>query len=285
MQSEIHRVETNQQECRLSTLVMLCAELGVPAGWLLDLMIRCDTSHHGRIQKDPGFAVLAETLGIADTEGLSRLSLTLGSACLLAAILARVSDPVRRAEFHSYPTEDWRARFLSFADDLAARPPKVDRFQLIQKLRSQPVVQLQKLGLLSRSSLELLRDDLKSPKAKRRCGEFGGEMFSLTFEEASFLLGLSRGPPEYKKIKLTETSDFVTGIGDVKIAPQWPELKQRLQKATEPVGLKPALAKALGVDPTRISQWLSESKNAREPGGDYALRMLKWVEHQEHQAQ
>jgi transcriptional regulator with XRE-family HTH domain len=85
--------------------------------------------------------------------------------------------------------------------------------------------------------------------------------------------------------ELTDSSEPVRSIGDVKIKPQWPELKQRLQKATEAIGAKPALAKVLNVDPTQISQWLSESKSAREPGGDYALRMLKWVELQERQAQ
>lgn len=84
---------------------------------------------------------------------------------------------------------------------------------------------------------------------------------------------------------LTDSSESFKGIAHVKIASQWPELKRRLQKATEAVGAKPALAKVLNVDPTQISQWLSESKSAREPGGDYALRMLKWVELQERKTQ
>lgn len=79
---------------------------------------------------------------------------------------------------------------------------------------------------------------------------------------------------------LTDSSEAPKSI-HVQIKPQWPELKKRLQKATEGIGAKPALAKVLNVDPTQISQWLSESKSAREPGGDYALRLLKWVELQE----
>ncbi len=84
-----------------------------------------------------------------------------------------------------------------------------------------------------------------------------------------------------KENALTETSKASKLVGEVKIAPQWPTLKKRLQKATREIGAKPALAKILNVDPTQISQWLSESQSAREPGGDYALRMLKWVELQE----
>ena len=82
---------------------------------------------------------------------------------------------------------------------------------------------------------------------------------------------------QVKKTVLTYSSESFKVGGEVKIAPQWPALKKKLQKATEAIGAKPALAKALNVDPTQISQWLSDSKSAREPGGDYALRMQAWL--------
>lgn len=63
----------------------------------------------------------------------------------------------------------------------------------------------------------------------------------------------------------------------------WPALKKRLQAATAKSGSKSMLAKLLNVDPTQISQWLSDSKSAREPGGEYALQMLHWVEQDERQ--
>jgi transcriptional regulator with XRE-family HTH domain len=44
-------------------------------------------------------------------------------------------------------------------------------------------------------------------------------------------------------------------------------------KASKP-GAKSNLARALGVAPSRISEWLSGKK---EPGGDYALRLRNWV--------
>lgn len=85
---------------------------------------------------------------------------------------------------------------------------------------------------------------------------------------------------EAAKLSLTDTSDSVKGVP---VKAQWPELKKRLQKATAEIGAKSTLAKVLNVDPTQISQWLSESKSAREPGGEYALQMFKWVELQERQ--
>jgi transcriptional regulator with XRE-family HTH domain len=62
---------------------------------------------------------------------------------------------------------------------------------------------------------------------------------------------------------------------------EWTVLKRRLQGATVKPGAKTMLAKYLGVDLTRVSQWLTDSKNAREPGAEYALKMLRWVEQQE----
>lgn len=70
----------------------------------------------------------------------------------------------------------------------------------------------------------------------------------------------------------------------VDMAAQWPALKKRLQKATEESGKTSALAKFLKVKLSRVSQWLSDSeKTTREPGAEYALQMLQWVEQQERQ--
>jgi transcriptional regulator with XRE-family HTH domain len=57
------------------------------------------------------------------------------------------------------------------------------------------------------------------------------------------------------------------------------ELRNRLKKLTKPRGSKASLAKALGVKPPRISEWLS----TREPSGDIAIKLLRWVEERERQ--
>ena len=51
------------------------------------------------------------------------------------------------------------------------------------------------------------------------------------------------------------------------------------RKAARP-GAKADLARELKVAPARITEWLSGKK---EPGGDYALRLQKWVESPTHQ--
>jgi len=89
------------------------------------------------------------------------------------------------------------------------------------------------------------------------------------------------GRKNNQNLNLTKTaSDFI--VGRV-MKNQWPALKRNLQKATSEPGAKSRLAKFLKVDLTRVSQWLTDAKSAREPGAEYALRMLYWVEHQERQ--
>lgn len=77
-----------------------------------------------------------------------------------------------------------------------------------------------------------------------------------------------------QKTHLTDTSGSASNAG---MKAQWPELKKQLRQATAQIGAKSTLAKFLKVDPTQISQWLSDSKSAREPGAEYALQMQAWL--------
>lgn len=69
------------------------------------------------------------------------------------------------------------------------------------------------------------------------------------------------------------TSSKMNGVN------HWHRLKAQIQKATEIPGGRSMLAKFLGVDLTHISRWLS--KTGPEPGADYALKMLQWVQERE----
>lgn len=84
-----------------------------------------------------------------------------------------------------------------------------------------------------------------------------------------------------QKKKLTKAT---TPVKDESVHNQWHGLKSRIQKTTAKIpGGKSTLAKFLGVDLTQLSKWLTDSKSAREPGADYTLKMLQWV--QEHESQ
>jgi transcriptional regulator with XRE-family HTH domain len=58
--------------------------------------------------------------------------------------------------------------------------------------------------------------------------------------------------------------------------PELPELISRLRKATAERGMKAKLARAMGVLPPRISEWLAK-KNSKEPSGQTTLRLLQFV--------
>jgi len=62
------------------------------------------------------------------------------------------------------------------------------------------------------------------------------------------------------------------------VKPQMPILLERLKKATAGPGMKTALADFLSAPLASVSRWLS---GEREPGGEIALQMLRWVEQQE----
>jgi hypothetical protein len=75
-------------------------------------------------------------------------------------------------------------------------------------------------------------------------------------------------------LELTNTtiSDKSDGVKS-----KWFKLKKKIQAATADAGAKSKLANFLRVDLTQLSKWLTDSDSAREPGADYTLRMLSWV--------
>jgi transcriptional regulator with XRE-family HTH domain len=56
--------------------------------------------------------------------------------------------------------------------------------------------------------------------------------------------------------------------------PNIARLIARLKSATREIGLKSELARALGVPPQRVNDWLT---GTRVPGGETTLQMLEWV--------
>ena len=74
--------------------------------------------------------------------------------------------------------------------------------------------------------------------------------------------------------------DTITGYSNTPaVKSEIERLVARLKRATAQPGKKAELARFMDVQPPRVSEWLS----GQEPGGEYALRLLKWVEQQERQ--
>ncbi len=79
-----------------------------------------------------------------------------------------------------------------------------------------------------------------------------------------------------------QAGDRVSEIGNsLPGEPQLPGLLERLRQATAAPGCKTELSAWLGVPPASLSQWLA---GTREPGGEYALRLLRWVQGRERAA-
>ena len=60
------------------------------------------------------------------------------------------------------------------------------------------------------------------------------------------------------------------------------KLIERVKRQAEKPGSRAQLARLLDVAPARITEWL---KGKKEPGGNYTLRLLRWVEEQEQKKQ
>ena len=83
------------------------------------------------------------------------------------------------------------------------------------------------------------------------------------------------GKKAEKNIKTgVDTIPQSDNIHPVKSEKLMPSLISDLRKATSKRGMKAELARAMKVSLPRISEWLA---GAREPGGEYALRLAKWV--------
>lgn len=91
----------------------------------------------------------------------------------------------------------------------------------------------------------------------------------------------------FQILKMGEASRRNAGLTDDTLKSKCHDVQSEIQKLIEQVkrkasrrGAKSELARELDVAPARISEWLSGEK---EPGGDYALRLQKWVKSQAHQ--
>lgn len=81
--------------------------------------------------------------------------------------------------------------------------------------------------------------------------------------------------------EIAHLTNIHASVNNREVKAQWPILKKRLQTATAQKGGKTMLADFLGEKLASVSQWLTDSDNAREPGAETTLRMLQWVERQE----
>jgi transcriptional regulator with XRE-family HTH domain len=249
--SEIHHLETGNQECRLSSFIRICSALGVPPGLALDdVLISSYSFFEPKIENDRLFEELCRERWKRKPDQLNALSGQLARYCCTAAHLLRCADPVRRARSFRYPTEALHSAFTKFANFVSEMRSSLERANVLRALQQQPVAELEALGVLELSFL----DDLAVTEHR--------DLWWPAFDSAD----------RYYKLDDIVAKPYLAVV----IGPQtWSELRSRLLLVTRGSGTRAALAREFGVSTAAVSQWLS---GASAPTADNTVRLLQFVE-------
>lgn len=274
--SEISRIEKGGQDCRLESFIRICAALGLPAGFILDNAVAFAlTSFETGVKDHPLILEIAnKNKGLIDV-----LSQNVSAFAAFAAKLLISSRPLENAAAPRYFNRELEARFIDLGHYLDDYVPPQKRLAFLLALKARPVDTLAELRLISSAILRELAEPLLLGKTTNPV--LRHQTLGIVSRDNQSPLWIQSDLTEEAlapKNDLTET--LTQPIVEV-VKPLWPALKKRLQSATAETGKKSELANFLKLDLTRVSQWLTDGKSAREPGAEYALQMLHWVEHQE----
>jgi transcriptional regulator with XRE-family HTH domain len=271
--SEISKIESGSQACRLESFVRLCAALGVPCGYILDHVIVFDfAAYYPQIKGHPAFqSMFKDYVPIQ-----SVLAANIAVFAAVASQLVLSTRPSVKAASIEYPHSDIRQAFLAFARALDKSIPPSERVTLLKVLQSDPWDTLITFRLLDSPLLFKLIEFMNSGAStnpQRRVRDL-----EITKRKADDMVWVPFVPAEDVIKQNTALTDVSESVNIESVKAQLPSLLQRIKVATKERGQKSALADFLGVPLARVSQWLSGD---REPGGETTLRMLNWVEHQE----
>ncbi len=147
--AEIHRIEKGEQECRIQSLLRLCAALGTTPGFILDRSLESNrTEIQKRILGDSEFIALRSRLTFATPERIASLTDALINQCQIASVLVRCSDPISFMKNLPFPLAELQVAFADFAQRIAAIGEGVERASILYGLLSNPVRELRSQGLL-----------------------------------------------------------------------------------------------------------------------------------------
>jgi transcriptional regulator with XRE-family HTH domain len=145
--SEIHRVETGQQDCGIQSLVRLCAALGTTPGFLLDRALDSKRwEFEKRIERDADFLSLKSSLALTSPDKVWGFMDALIQICQAVSVLLRCSDPVAFVKNYKLPLAEWQERLAEFAAKIASIGESVDRASMLFGLLSNPIRELKSQG-------------------------------------------------------------------------------------------------------------------------------------------
>ncbi len=288
--SHVSKIELGRSEVSVGRFLRICYALQVPPGLVLEA---CGIVSYGIYEatfyNDDAVKERATTGGHIDSEKrkLIRDFLT-GSALALSYIL-KSSNPLLMLAALDFPVPSQRENFKNFVVQQLPHLGAAKRRALLRHIIVGGWKSLEQFGLVSDHLLNLYLDDAINRKERwmpaPRNPFFQVEGIAPSPMEAQVALLIASGKQKGKSIAagnsqkshLTQTATYETIAG---VNNLWPALKRQLQSATAKTGKKSELAKFLHVDLTRVSQWLTDKKSAREPGAEYTLQMQAWVRKQ-----
>lgn len=275
--SEIFKIESGEQDCRLESFLKISAALGIPWGRTLDDVIF--TSHlpfADQIQKEPALRRFQEKF----PEGLKQIALNIGMLAAWAAHLIYCGHPVMRARRVFYYSALLRDGFLTLAVLLDQLNDYGARREMIRELSAAPFRCLLAWNVLNDGVLHDLVHRLHPPAGKslvidRPALELLGfkhtSLVWFPFFPASFNQPACPEPRfaiEINIDKAQQPSD------NSPVSLTWKELKRRLKNATAERGKKAAAADFAGVDRSNMNRWLDDDQ---QPGAEATFRLLEWV--------
>lgn len=290
--SEIHKIETGSQECRLSSFIRISAALGIPPGLVLDQVISSSFAvFAGRIEGDPQFKELCEIRWKCDPALSEALTTQLANFCSVAAHLLRCSNATRKAESFNYPSDALRKAFLSFAAFADGVGSGLERANVLRMLQRAPIGELRNRGLLDLGFF----DALALRAEELRLGKGGPISFWWPLPPPRTPFYSSYEASLHSEREAAAKPDLVAELqkridaGNYKrylITPlmkkrlSWGDLRRRLRAVTRSRGSQAKLAARLKVTPQAVTEWLA---GASAPTADRTLRILNLVEEYEAQ--
>lgn len=267
--SEISKVETDSQDCRLESFVRVCAALGVQCGVLLDQTIAINfVNYERRLVNQAG-----STLAGGDVKEITAVNLATFASFFEHLLLC--SRPLDRVRGVIYPHVSLQNIFLEIGESLERIKGSQTRFELLTLLKKTPLQVLERFGLLDTQLMMdviagLVADAGKDSEKKLALGIKKGVPVWSPY--SSLIENPISRPPEITSFQgLTDVNVSANSFG---VKPLLPRLLKRLNQATAERGKKSLLAKQFGLPLASISQWLSGD---REPSGETTLRLLEWV--------
>lgn len=176
--SEIFKIESGNQDCRLETFVRLCAALGISWGQVLDDMVCSNfVPFADRLDQDPLIVHFTKRY----PEMREYVASNVAMICALAVHLVHCSDPVARAGAVEYPSETLKQAFSTFAQCLRKKETPAERLSVIASFESEPMQEMIRHGLFSAQILTEFVSTIADTDAKEQpfMGSRLAEIFSM----------------------------------------------------------------------------------------------------------